>query len=201
MKIISSKGAHLLLEGPLVTAHISTDENDIPLPEDHVPSTIIETSDNDFQTMNSKKSIIMLGKFYSISKLKIIHPKPTIMYTHNLLNSSGHYDVPAEYKPQNSPLQITGPSGNIIATNLPSSNDSKVINFLAREFLNAANEHRGWRKSFAEIYNTAKKWINQQENKGLKVALIILVGCVITMFWYLNAQFKEFQQLSQVNSF
>ncbi|XP_033215389.1 serine/threonine-protein kinase/endoribonuclease IRE1 isoform X2 [Belonocnema kinseyi] len=168
-KIISSKGARLLLEGPLVTSHISTNKNGIPLPGDHVPSTVIETSDNDFQSMNSEKSIIMLG----------------------------HYDIPAEYKPQNSPLQISGPSDKIIGTNLPSSNNSNVINFLAGQFVNSTKEYKGWRKYFAELYNTAKKWINQQENKGLKVALIILVGCVITMFWYLNAQFKEFQQLSQ----
>lgn len=77
-KIISSKGARLLLEGPLVTSHISTNENGIPLPGDHVPSTIIETSDNDFQSINSEKSIIMLGKYYAILKLKIIPSKPIL---------------------------------------------------------------------------------------------------------------------------
>lgn len=55
-----------------------------------------------------------------------------------------------------------------------------------------------WRKILAESYRASKKWLNQQENKGLKLALIILVGCIVTMFWYFNAQFKEFQQMSQV---
>ncbi|XP_063362151.1 serine/threonine-protein kinase/endoribonuclease IRE1 [Cydia amplana] len=43
-------------------------------------------------------------------------------------------------------------------------------------------------------------WLHQQENKALKVALIILVGLVITMFWYLRYQAREFQQLSQGGS-
>lgn len=37
-------------------------------------------------------------------------------------------------------------------------------------------------------YKQGYVWIHQQENKGLKVALIILVGLVITMFWYLRYQ-------------
>jgi cell division septal protein FtsQ len=61
------------------------------------------------------------------------------------------------------------------------------------------NKNKGWRKAVAVSYTAGKKWLNQQENKGLKLALIILLGCVITMLWYLNAQFKEFRQLSQVN--
>lgn len=37
-------------------------------------------------------------------------------------------------------------------------------------------------------YRQMSSWLNQQENKGLKVILIILVGLVITMFWYLRHQ-------------
>ncbi|XP_045448767.1 serine/threonine-protein kinase/endoribonuclease IRE1 [Melitaea cinxia] len=43
-------------------------------------------------------------------------------------------------------------------------------------------------------------WLNQQENKALKVLLIILMGLVVTMFWYLRYQAREFQQLSQGSS-
>ncbi|XP_060802843.1 serine/threonine-protein kinase/endoribonuclease IRE1 [Amyelois transitella] len=49
-------------------------------------------------------------------------------------------------------------------------------------------------------YKQAYIWLHQQENKALKVALIILVGLVITMFWYLRYQAREFQQLSQGGS-
>lgn len=37
-------------------------------------------------------------------------------------------------------------------------------------------------------YKQGYIWLHQQENKVLKVALIILVGLVITMFWYLRYQ-------------
>lgn len=37
-------------------------------------------------------------------------------------------------------------------------------------------------------YKQGYIWLHQQENKGLKVALIVLVGLVITLFWYLRYQ-------------
>lgn len=37
-------------------------------------------------------------------------------------------------------------------------------------------------------YKNAHMWFHQQENQVLKVALIILVGLVISMFWYLRYQ-------------
>ncbi|KAG6445865.1 hypothetical protein O3G_MSEX004164 [Manduca sexta] len=49
-------------------------------------------------------------------------------------------------------------------------------------------------------YKQGYLWVHQQENKVLKLALIILVGLVITMFWYLRLQAREFQQLSQGGS-
>lgn len=39
-------------------------------------------------------------------------------------------------------------------------------------------------------YKKGYIWLHQQENKALKVALIILVGLVITMFWYLRYQVR-----------
>lgn len=42
-----------------------------------------------------------------------------------------------------------------------------------------------WLKSY---YRSAKQWINQQENKGLKLSLIIMTGMVFAMFWYLLMQ-------------
>lgn len=41
-------------------------------------------------------------------------------------------------------------------------------------------------------YKQAYVWFHQQENQVLKVALIILVGLVITMFWYLRYQVSVF---------
>ncbi|XP_068631729.1 serine/threonine-protein kinase/endoribonuclease IRE1 [Battus philenor] len=49
-------------------------------------------------------------------------------------------------------------------------------------------------------YKQGYVWLHQQENKALKVALIVLMGLVVTMFWYLRYQAREFQQLSQGGS-
>ncbi|RVE44453.1 hypothetical protein evm_010857 [Chilo suppressalis] len=49
-------------------------------------------------------------------------------------------------------------------------------------------------------YKKLYLWLQHQENTALKLALIILVGLVITMFWYLRYQAREFQQLSQGGS-
>lgn len=38
------------------------------------------------------------------------------------------------------------------------------------------------------LYKQLNLWLHQQENTALKLALIILVGLVITMFWYLRYQ-------------
>jgi len=37
-------------------------------------------------------------------------------------------------------------------------------------------------------YGATRLWLNQQENKGLKLTLIVLVGCIVAMFWYFTAQ-------------
>ncbi|XP_046959979.1 serine/threonine-protein kinase/endoribonuclease IRE1 [Vanessa cardui] len=49
-------------------------------------------------------------------------------------------------------------------------------------------------------YKQGYIWLHQQENKALKVLLIILTGLVVAMFWYLRYQAREFQQLSQGGS-
>lgn len=42
--------------------------------------------------------------------------------------------------------------------------------------------------SIKYTYNSFKMFINMQENKGLKLTLIVLVGCIVAMFWYLQMQ-------------
>lgn len=46
---------------------------------------------------------------------------------------------------------------------------------------------RNWVK---HTYRGLNMWINQQDNKGLKITLIILIGCIIAMFWYLQMQVR-----------
>lgn len=40
-------------------------------------------------------------------------------------------------------------------------------------------------------YKQWQLWLNQQENKALKVLLIILMGLVVAMFWYLRYQVSK----------
>lgn len=59
--------------------------------------------------------------------------------------------------------------------------DNKVsyANETIREFVNNA-------------YSSVKLFINLEENQGLKLTLIILVGCIVAMFWYLQMQVSCF---------
>ena len=116
--------------------------------------------------------------------------------------SEGHYEVPSEYKPHNQPLQITGRSDAVIRTQADLLNMTKKVDLAIDEKkLNESSPYTGlhWRKAVALSYNSSKKWLNQQENKSLKLAIIILVGCLVTMFWYVNAQVRVIQNMSQVN--
>lgn len=49
-------------------------------------------------------------------------------------------------------------------------------------------------KWIVEKYAVIKTWINQQDNKGLKLSLIVMTGCVIAMFWYLQVQVRQKKQ-------
>lgn len=113
----------------------------------------------------------------------------------------GHYEIPAEYKLQESqPLQITGRSDPVIETlPLRYSNSTKQSLFSLQDDEKSNNDtnNESWREFMQNVYTMGKNWFSQQENKGLKLTLIVLLGCILVMFWYLNAQFKEFQQLSQ----
>ncbi|XP_011300602.1 serine/threonine-protein kinase/endoribonuclease IRE1 [Fopius arisanus] len=166
---ISSNSRHLLLEGPNILPQIGQNDNSIS-PEESFTGGNEQSGNKFLDEFSQENDIIVLG----------------------------HYKAPAEYKPQIQPLQITGPSDPIIRTEEKGNISTKItIIVQGLDELGNSTDYREWRKIFIVAYNGTKKWLNQQENKGLKLALIILVGCVITMFWYLNAQFKEFQQLSQ----
>lgn len=165
---ISNTAGHLLLEGPLSVPQLRKNDNRVPQPGDHVYIVDIDTAEHQYQSVKHEKSIVTLG----------------------------HYEIPPEYKLQNQqPLQITGRSDPVIHTHFTRYFNS--TNQLPR--IDKSNDTTGQtcRKLLKGAYIASKTWLNQQENKALKLTLIILLGCIIAMFWYLNAQFKEFQQLSQ----
>lgn len=165
---ISSTAGHLLLEGPPSIPQIKKTDNGVPQPGDHVYIADIDTAEHEYQSTKHEKSIVTLG----------------------------HYEVPAEYKLQNQqPLQITGRSDPVIHTHF--SRYLNTTNQLPRMDQSNDSTSQTCRQIITGVYNASKTWLNQQENKALKLTLIILLGCIIAMFWYLNAQFKEFQQFSQ----
>ncbi|XP_012256735.2 serine/threonine-protein kinase/endoribonuclease IRE1 [Athalia rosae] len=165
---LTTKAGHLLIDGPLVLPVNADNDADLSA-GNSIPIAHISDSDNDSQSIPEQKGVIVLG----------------------------HYQVPPEYQVQNQPLQITGRSDPIIQSSPPNLNGTKKLTVAVQTENDTTVENKGLRKTVGSVYNVTKLWLNQQENKGLKLALIILVGCVIAMFWYLNAQFKEFQQLSQ----
>lgn len=68
---ISSNIEHLLLEGPLLTSQIDTDESEMPLPGNHVFIANIDLT-NDYQNFK-RKNIIMLGKVYKSCPFTFVH--------------------------------------------------------------------------------------------------------------------------------
>ncbi|XP_029675812.1 serine/threonine-protein kinase/endoribonuclease IRE1 [Formica exsecta] len=108
------------------------------------------------------------------------------------------------YKPQNQLLQITGRSDpiileastlNVTEMKLPIAMQSDISNNTVQP---ESNHH--WQRILLNMYSTTKVWINQQENRGIKLVLIIFAGCMIAALWYLYAQNKEqLQQLSQMS--
>ncbi|XP_053987934.1 serine/threonine-protein kinase/endoribonuclease IRE1 [Hylaeus volcanicus] len=170
--ISSNNIGQLLLEGPLAIPQLNKNDNSVPLPFNERAyvdgNTVAQT---EYQT------VITLG----------------------------HYEVPGEYKLQDQqPLQITGRSDPVTETLSPlrylnSTKEPLSLDLTQTdsESSDGGNSSVSLRELIRNTYTASKSWLNQQENKGLKLALIALMGCIATMFWYLNAQFKEFQQLSQ----
>ncbi|XP_076627174.1 serine/threonine-protein kinase/endoribonuclease Ire1 isoform X1 [Colletes latitarsis] len=176
--ISSNNIGQLLLEGPLGVSQLSKNDNNVPL-----------SYGNREYVNDDTDNIVAQPKYQAVITL-------------------GHYEVPAEYKLQDQqPLQITGRSDPVIETlpllrYLNSTKESLLLDLTQTdsESSDSAKSSMSWREIVRNIYVTSKSWLNQQENKGLKLALIALLGCILAMFWYLNAQFKEFQQLSQQGS-
>lgn len=63
-----------------------------------------------------------------------------------------------------------------------------------------ANEHpivnvtMSPREFLANVYTTSQKWLDAQESKILKLLLIILMGMIVAMFWYMRSTVRELRQ-------
>lgn len=50
------------------------------------------------------------------------------------------------------------------------------------------------REFLANVYTTSQNWLNAQESKILKLLLIILMGMIVAMFWYMRSTVRELRQ-------
>ncbi|XP_018576768.1 serine/threonine-protein kinase/endoribonuclease IRE1, partial [Anoplophora glabripennis] len=124
------------------------------------------------------------------------------MFGEHILVFTGHYNVP-QFSSQK--IIGTGKDLKLITDESSEKNVNSIKEDVASEdpeknIKNINSSHKSLRHSIRDLYNDLKLWINHQENKGLKLTLIILTGCVITMFWYLQIQVREMQNLSQNSS-
>ncbi|VEN43195.1 unnamed protein product, partial [Callosobruchus maculatus] len=100
----------------------------------------------------------------------------------------GHYNVPS-FDDQ----KLIGPSKEAVPIDSACPDGPNMIPLgISDEKAEKAKKEeiakKTWSGWLRRNYETVKNAINQQENKGLKLSLIIMTGCVIAMFWYLQIQ-------------
>lgn len=170
------------------------------------PSTPNENQDNDDKFPLSGQNIRILpddlDKLYDSPNLRqIFMDKNSKIYL-------GHYNVPEfssvqlrlsgrqfDEKLLKQPVLDSENESNVNIVKTPSEKRSVEVQ---TDGTDEATENLKHSTTFIlSYYWHAKTWLNKQENIGLKIALIIVVGCMISMFWYFKAQVREFQQMSQ----
>lgn len=57
-----------------------------------------------------------------------------------------------------------------------------------------ANATMSTRKVLANVYTTSQTWLNAQESKILKLLLIISIGMIVTMFWFVRGTVRDLRQ-------
>lgn len=208
---VSNNIGHLSLEVPLLTSHIDEAGNEIPLPGDYVFIPNVDSADDSYQSVEYTKN--MLGN--QIIDVHCIHCSKAInkallyssfiiaLYKFHTFCNLDYYNILIGYQPQNQFLQITGRSdpiilettlSNVTELKLPTAMQSNISNNTVQ-----SESIHNWQKILLDTYSTTKVWINQQENTGIKLVLIIFAGCMIAALWYLYVQNKQqLQQLSQV---
>jgi len=119
----------------------------------------------------------------------------------------GHYKIPAEYKPQNQLLQITGRSDPIILeTSTLNVTGTKLSIAVQSDTSNStvqSENSQNWQRIVSKMYSVTKFWLNQQENIEIKLIISVIMLTISTIVcivvWFIYKQCKEqFQQLSQV---
>lgn len=112
--------------------------------------------------------------------------------------------MPAEYKPQNQLLQITGRSDpiilesstlNVTGTKLSVAMQSDLSNDTVQ-----SENNQNWQRIISKTYSASKMWLSQQENVDKLIVIPIMLTIGTLVVWYIYKQCKEqSQQLSQVS--
>ncbi|CAG9763228.1 unnamed protein product [Ceutorhynchus assimilis] len=127
------------------------------------------------------------------------------VYKNQYLLPGRNYKLPQEALPEKTFQSLPEFNGHITIY----TGHYNVPNYTKADFLGGPNkqikliahkETQTETKWLTNYYKDTKQWINQQENKGLKLSLIIMTGIVFAMFWYLLMQVREVQNLSQNGS-
>lgn len=122
----------------------------------------------------------------------------------------GHYQVPK--LEIDSKLKISSSiQGQAVATITPFNFDNKDNNFIIHnedtKTITADDDNRtdDWYKVrkneriVKSLYIHVKHWVDSQENKFVKVVVIVVFGIIISMLWYLHYSVRQLKQ-SQTSS-
>lgn len=175
-------------DGPLLLGGPHAPEEPQPYPDYVIPGRNYKITrdlyDENFQsltiTSNFKNHIIVYTGHYN---------RPEF--------SSKKFMIPGRY---DAPNLITDASveGFIGPKNRPVSKQTQTDKVY--ETRSVKPQKANFFRSVNQTYADVKHWVNQQDNKGLKLTLIILSGCVVAMFWYLQMQVRVIQNQSQNGS-
>ncbi|KAL3272858.1 hypothetical protein HHI36_014319 [Cryptolaemus montrouzieri] len=125
---------------------------------------------------------------------------------------TGHYNVPKfsnmrfMLPGQPEPLKLISDGTEYIKDKNESPNDRSSIGIQTDPIdekddddVNITMPRKYW-NYFDKYRKNVANWVKHQENKELQLTVIVLFGCLIAMFFYLQVQVREIQNLSQNGS-
>lgn len=150
---------------------------------------------------NSILTVVSIADLYNDDSMNF---QSLPSFNNHLVIFTGHYNVP-DYsdkrfmiaRPADKVLDLITDESNLIEPKLQINSvgvQTETQDTLVQEEIINANN------TIVYYYTHVKLWLNQQENKGIKFVLIVLIGLVIAMYWYLQMQVREIQNLSQNGS-
>ncbi|XP_060523248.1 serine/threonine-protein kinase/endoribonuclease IRE1 [Cylas formicarius] len=174
--ITASDSGPLLLSGPNAPRQPTLyTEHPLPGYDYQLPKDLVKDGGIDYQSLpNFDNRIVIFKGHYNVpnySKANFVGPNKPTAHVPLITDESTAAQYPVPDRPG--------------------------VKFVKVKIQNRVGNITGW---FKLTYKGMKQWINQQDNKGLKLALIVMTGMVFGMFWYLLMQVREVQNMSQNGS-